>query len=49
MKGTVHNPKHKSCVKKCGGNVMIQAFIAASGLWPLVFFDDVTTQRSSRM
>ncbi len=49
-KGTAHDPKHTtSSVKHGGGSVMAWAYMAASGTGSLVFIDDVTADKSSRM
>uniref|UniRef100_A0A8C5LTA8 Transposase n=1 Tax=Leptobrachium leishanense TaxID=445787 RepID=A0A8C5LTA8_9ANUR len=50
-KGTAHDPKHTtSSVKRGGGgSVMAWACMAANGTGSLVFIDDVTADKSSRM
>ncbi len=49
-KGTAHDPKHTtSSVKHGGGSVIAWACMAANGTGPLVFIDDVTADRSSRV
>ena len=49
-KGTAHDPKHTtSSVKDGGGSVMAWACMAANGTGSLVFIDDVTADKSSRM
>ncbi len=49
-KGTAHDPKHTtSSVKNGGGSVMAWACMAASGTGSLVFIDDVTADKSSRI
>lgn len=49
-KGTAHDPKHTtSSVKHDGGSVMAWACMAANGTGSLVFIDDVTADKSSRM
>ena len=49
-KGTAHDPKHTtSSVKHGGGSVMAWAYMAANGTGSLVFIDDVTADKSSRM
>ena len=49
-KGTAHDPKYTtSCVKHGGGSVMAWACMAANGTGSLVFIDDVTADRSSKM
>ncbi|KAL1276792.1 hypothetical protein QQF64_036415, partial [Cirrhinus molitorella] len=48
--GKAHDPKHTtSSVNHCGGSVMAWVGMAASGTGTLVFIDDVTHDRSSRM
>lgn len=49
-KGTAHDPKHTtSSVKHGGGSVMAWACMAANGTGSLVYIDDVTADKSSRM
>ena len=49
-KGTAHDPKHTtSSVKHGGGSVMAWACMTANGTGSLVFIDDVTADKSSRM
>ena len=49
-KGTAHDPKHTtSSVKHGGGSVIAWACMAANGTGSLVFIDDVTADKSSRM
>ena len=46
----VHDPKHTTTsVKLAGASVMAWACMAANGTGSLVFIDDVTADRSSRM
>ena len=48
--GTAHDPKHPtSSVKHGGDSVMAWACMAANGTGSLVFIDDVTADKSSRM
>uniref|UniRef100_A0A673YSH1 Tc1-like transposase DDE domain-containing protein n=1 Tax=Salmo trutta TaxID=8032 RepID=A0A673YSH1_SALTR len=48
--GAAHDPKHtNSSVKHGGGSVMVWACMAANGTGSLVFIDDVTADKSSRM
>uniref|UniRef100_A0AAQ4QMS3 Transposase Tc1-like domain-containing protein n=1 Tax=Gasterosteus aculeatus aculeatus TaxID=481459 RepID=A0AAQ4QMS3_GASAC len=49
-RGTAHDPKHtSSSVKHGGGGVMAWPCMAANGTGALVFIDDVTADKSSRM
>uniref|UniRef100_A0A8C5QBF4 Transposase n=1 Tax=Leptobrachium leishanense TaxID=445787 RepID=A0A8C5QBF4_9ANUR len=49
-KGTAHDPKHTtSSVKHGGGSVIAWACMAANGTGSLVFIDDVTADKRSRM
>lgn len=46
---TVHDLKHTTSVKHVGGSAMACACMAAIGTGTLVFYDDLTAGRSSRM
>ena len=48
-KGTAHDPKHTTSSVKHGGSVMAWACMAANGTGTLVFIDDVTADKSSRI
>lgn len=49
-KGTAHDPKHTtSSVKHGGGSDMTWVFTAANGIGSLLFVDDVTVDKNSRM
>ena len=48
-KGTAHDPKYTTSSVKHGGSVMVWACMAANGTGSLVFIDDVTADKSSRM
>lgn len=46
MEKEINHPKHTTLSIKHGS--VFWHFMAASGIWPLVFIDDVTADRSSR-
>lgn len=47
MEKEINHPKHTTLSIKHGS--VFWHFMAASGIWPLVFIDDVTADRSSRI